>query len=233
MVMPSCCSCGSPVDGVVGRGRPRKYCLRCSPRRASLSLSHTHACQVCGRVFDGSATRKYCSKACVNKRREERRKIPCSSCGERGWPTRGAVGPYQCRECRRDPSKHEHGTYSNYRRGCRCAECVQARRDEEREYRSRRRAAGDPVKRFGSSGPWIAESVRISVFERDGWVCQLCGEPTDRLAGPNSDWFPSLDHIVPQSKGGGHDRDNLRTAHRWCNAVRGAEDFHAELFEVA
>ncbi|AYR00966.1 HNH endonuclease [Arthrobacter phage Hestia] len=36
----------------------------------------------------------------------------------------------------------------------------------------------------------------------------------------HDDWAPSLDHVIPRSKGGGDDEGNLRTAHRWCNAVR-------------
>ena len=76
----------------------------------------------------------------------------------------------------------------------------------------------------------VSPRIRLLVFERDGWVCQLCHEPLDRGADPLSDWYPSLDHIVPRSKGGGHDPENLRATHRWCNAIRGAEDYHADLF---
>ncbi|RTL65918.1 MAG: hypothetical protein EKK42_20445 [Pseudonocardiaceae bacterium] len=39
------------------------------------------------------------------------------------------------------------------------------------------------------------------------------------------DWSPeyaSLDHIVPQSCGGTHDENNLRTAHHICNSLRNA-----------
>lgn len=31
---------------------------------------------------------------------------------------------------------------------------------------------------------------------------------------------PSLDHVVPVSKGGGHAMDNVRCAHRICNAAK-------------
>jgi 5-methylcytosine-specific restriction endonuclease McrA len=62
---------------------------------------------------------------------------------------------------------------------------------------------------------------RMALFARDGWACQLCSEPVDYAASPQSDWYPTLDHIVPRSKGGGNEESNLRTAHRWCNSVRG------------
>lgn len=67
----------------------------------------------------------------------------------------------------------------------------------------------------------IAESRRLAIYERDGWVCQICHEPVDRDGEPTGAWFPSLDHVTPRSLGGGDDDDNLRLAHRWCNSVRG------------
>lgn len=62
-------------------------------------------------------------------------------------------------------------------------------------------------------------TLRRRVYERDGYVCLICNEPTDRHSHYLSDWHPSLDHVTPRSKGGADDEDNLRTAHRWCNAV--------------
>jgi 5-methylcytosine-specific restriction endonuclease McrA len=127
----------------------------------------------------------------------------------------------------------EHGARSGYRHGCRCDACVRWNRTQNAAYRQKRRDEGRPIKKFGSSGPWIAPSVREAVFERDKFVCQLCLEPVQPEADPQSDWYPSLDHIVPQSLGGGHGIDNLRLAHRWCNAIRGARDYHSDLFVEA
>lgn len=67
----------------------------------------------------------------------------------------------------------------------------------------------------------IAKSRRIAIYTRDKWVCQVCLEPVDCDADSLSDWFPSLDHIVPRSHGGSDEDSNLRTLHRWCNSVRG------------
>lgn len=62
---------------------------------------------------------------------------------------------------------------------------------------------------------------RMAIFDRDGWACTICQEPVNWTADPNSDWYPTLDHIIPRSLGGPDDVSNLRTAHRWCNSVRG------------
>lgn len=68
---------------------------------------------------------------------------------------------------------------------------------------------------------YVSADLRRAVYERDQWSCHLCGEDTNPDAGPSSDWFPSLDHVTPRSMGGDESMENLRTAHRWCNSVRG------------
>lgn len=74
---------------------------------------------------------------------------------------------------------------------------------------------------------------RLSIYERDKWTCQLCFEPIDRDAHYLNDWAPSLDHIECQSWAllPDHSPENLRTCHRFCNAVRGDGTYHANFFE--
>lgn len=74
----------------------------------------------------------------------------------------------------------------------------------------------------GRGGPWFSPTLRLFVYSRDSWQCQLCGEQIDTdLLGANSLWSPSLDHIVPRSKGGSHDVENLQAAHLICNSRKG------------
>lgn len=68
----------------------------------------------------------------------------------------------------------------------------------------------------------ISRADRLGIYDRDGWVCQLCGEPVDPAVDPRTRWGATLDHITPRSLGGSHDSSNLRLAHRRCNSVRGA-----------
>jgi HNH endonuclease len=63
---------------------------------------------------------------------------------------------------------------------------------------------------------------RTAIFERDGFRCYLCGQPTPKdLRGfryvPNA---PSVDHVVP-SHLGTNDPDNLRCCCRRCNLEKG------------
>lgn len=72
----------------------------------------------------------------------------------------------------------------------------------------------------------IAPQDRRAIYERDGWTCQLCGDPVNPSLGPSDIWAATLDHIVPRSAGGDHSPKNLRLAHRWCNSVRGDESYY-------
>jgi len=78
----------------------------------------------------------------------------------------------------------------------------------------------------------VEPRFRYAIYQRDDWTCQLCFESVDRDADPWSDWYPSLDHIVPQSRGGSDEWGNLRLTHRWCNAVRGDGRWHSDFFKV-
>jgi 5-methylcytosine-specific restriction endonuclease McrA len=68
------------------------------------------------------------------------------------------------------------------------------------------------------------EIDRLKVFERDGFICQLCNEPIDRNARWPNKLFATLDHIKPLSKGGSHTYSNVQTAHLKCNCIKGNKD---------
>lgn len=58
--------------------------------------------------------------------------------------------------------------------------------------------------------------------DQQGWVCEWCNEPVDRDAERVAD-RPSLDHIIPISRGGTNDLPNLHMLHFRCNAEKGAK----------
>lgn len=58
----------------------------------------------------------------------------------------------------------------------------------------------------------ISGKVRMEVFSRDGFRCKKCGS-LDRL---------SVDHIIPESKGGAHEVSNFQTLCKSCNSKKGA-----------
>ena len=61
----------------------------------------------------------------------------------------------------------------------------------------------------------------LEVYEKNNWICQLCGYPVSKLLDRNLVDIASLDHIVPISKGGSHTYDNVQLAHLSCNIRKG------------
>ena len=53
---------------------------------------------------------------------------------------------------------------------------------------------------------------RLRVLARDGYMCQLCGTTEEPF---------HIDHIVPRSKGGTADMDNLQVLCKRCNLLKG------------
>jgi 5-methylcytosine-specific restriction endonuclease McrA len=70
---------------------------------------------------------------------------------------------------------------------------------------------------------YVAFPVR-SIYERDGYKCQLCGKQVLSKAayrkrdGKIHQRSPTIDHIVPMCKGGNHEPENCQTACFICNS---------------
>ena len=63
------------------------------------------------------------------------------------------------------------------------------------------------------------------LIKRDGLRCAICGGMCDlndhswsEYSGP---LYPSVDHIIPMAKGGGHTWNNVQIAHLICNSYKG------------
>ena len=59
--------------------------------------------------------------------------------------------------------------------------------------------------------------TRQEIFDRDGWVCQICGASIDLALTYPDPFSASLDHKVPLARGGKHHPDNCQAAHLRCN----------------
>lgn len=68
----------------------------------------------------------------------------------------------------------------------------------------------------------------IKLYKRDKGVCHICNEPCDYgdkkitsegyfIAGET---YPSIDHVIPISKGGKHSWKNVKLAHHKCNGIK-------------
>lgn len=60
----------------------------------------------------------------------------------------------------------------------------------------------------------------IDIFNRDNWICGICGETIDKKIKCPEPMSGVIDHIVPVSKGGGSEKSNLQAAHFICNGKK-------------
>ena len=69
----------------------------------------------------------------------------------------------------------------------------------------------------------VSRSLRIQIFERDGWKCYWCGSRVYPPSHTNrrSHYVASIEHLIPAHLGGDNDPSNLTTACRLCNHARG------------
>lgn len=114
-----------------------------------------------------------------------------NSCSICGKDVSGWVGSRRCEACRESAAR-------------------EARRNANLRKEIKKRANGfikiDKVK-------------RLKVYERDQWKCYLCGEQLNKDTQVPDPLAPTLDHVVPISKGGSHTYDNLRCACFKCNCI--------------
>ncbi len=59
---------------------------------------------------------------------------------------------------------------------------------------------------------------RREIFERDKYICFYCGEQVNENNA-------TLDHLIPQFKGGKHAKDNLKTSCLTCNSIKSGKTY--------
>lgn len=82
------------------------------------------------------------------------------------------------------------------------------------------------AKKYG--GDWQPGITLSALINRDGLRCAICGGMCDindkswgNASGPR---YPSMDHIIPLSKGGSHTWNNVQVAHMLCNSFKGIKN---------
>ena len=62
---------------------------------------------------------------------------------------------------------------------------------------------------------------RLEIFERDRWVCGICGGEIDKAIRLPHPMAATLDHVLPLAEGGLHITENVQAAHALCNFGKG------------
>jgi len=212
-VLPTaaCCECGSQF---VVDYKGKKLCsLACrSKYTAARNVKNavTYTCLCCSKPFrktrSGRNSGKYCSRECAFEAR--RLRLPCVAATRRiGTSLDGQLAVW----FHSWGSGAEEPKNVGYRRGGNKHRCLL----------------------YGCHYEYVNER---SIYERDGWECQLCGRPLKRSPSKNGRWsptpdYPTIDHIVPLSRGPaspGHCPSNVQAACWECNSKK--SDLDADSF---
>ena len=209
----TCGACGVECSRVRIKGQVPKWCDDCR-RRGQRGTQ----CSDCGVQISNKSTGR-CLTCTMALRPRQPKPEPKPRRERTTWPT-SRIHIAACRICGKAISSRYYNTQI-----CSDDEC--ARRNHRAitsSSRHRRRSL------TGGEGSGVI-SWR-SVREQQGPACYLCGYDTDdsdytvRLGSDGREVFivgleyPSLDHVIPLSKGGEHSMSNARLAHTYCNSIK-------------
>lgn len=176
-------------------------------RKHDLRRARPKECTVCGviskRVQCSDECRRAAGRLVWQKKHRRPTECTCKTCGEL-FIRQHARRSDRCQACSERIKK------ANVRKYQRKHERV---RGKGSDYRKRARRAG--VEYMPLS--------RKKIYERDGYRCGICGRKVDATKKAPHPRSPSLDHIVPLSKGGGHVESNVQCACWGCNVKKGAK----------
>lgn len=242
----TCIGCGKTFDA---SNQIHVYCdsecAAASNRAKPKPMEHAN-CLHCDKGFEREirgihrgGLRVYCSTTCQYEAKSfrymKKRSMPipwagCPTCGDR-FIKRGTTK--RCRSCATKPAVRIAIVYSKV---CSCPGCGVryetaqphqktcskkcAERRSRITFRERHGRQDTHRKRARLYGCEYEPVSRTKVFERDNYTCQICGESTSTKYSFDDPWSPTIDHIIPMSKQGGHTYDNVQCAHAWCNSVK-------------
>lgn len=161
----------------------------------ALKTQFDHICVICGKEFKSKRQiKKYCSPTCTN----------------RGKSGKGAYKqPYtaECVVCGKqfETIRDDAKTCS---RACRFAVNNKKRKDYFRE-----------LKRISRYDPSITVE---RVYQKYHGDCNECGKHLTFNTDYNGDDYPTIDHVIPLSKGGVHEWNNVQLLCRKCNVYKKA-----------
>jgi 5-methylcytosine-specific restriction endonuclease McrA len=246
-----CTVCGTQFEkkGRTGPKHPKScsiacnQLLQCKKRADKLGYAHQPStegqiqyCARCGQGFiaRGRKANKYCPECkypvqlartrIENKKREEAHKaipIPdrqCERCGQtyQSWHSRRKF----CIEC---------GPIAKIERNNERAQIKRQQQNAEDGVPNATGRDGRAMhilrKIHGCVPITMYEHINVrKVYVRDAWICGICGELIDKDARFPLPMSPSVDHIVPLTKGGAHLYANVQAAHLRCNIAKGNGD---------
>ena len=198
-----CLYCGKEFNTTSGSGRPKKYCsAECrynadkDNKRIQYVGKREQVCRQCGKELPKFKTR-FCSKECHRR----------YNCIKQGRINHDQILKKICPVCGK-----EFETWRSQKLTC-SPKCHNKRLQRIKD----------------NYGIIVDHGITMGkVAERDKGICQICGLPVDwnDYTGIKSkgfkpgDNYPSIDHIIPKSKGGLHEWSNVQLSHYKCNRLK-------------
>lgn len=157
-------------------------------------------CSVCGNKFIGKTkTTTKCSDECAYKDALNKQRIKY----EAEWI---APPPFECLECGKMHQPIYGDMHDKY-----CSDRCAKRNGKRNQHHARRCRL---TKGF-------RETVyKAKIWARDRYTCQICGKKVALKQKAPHPYSPSLDHIIPLSKGGTHEPKNVRLVHFIYNSLK-------------
>lgn len=190
------------------------FCQAESRRRGvALMIGRRGKCKSCGKYFIGTNGQVYCGSVCAGSAVA----AYCNNCGERlTWHVNCKACGYRnaeprviytlaCIDCGTEVT-------AIAKRTKRCESCRRIEFRRQKKISNKRREA---IKR---NAPVVESVDPYAIYDRDGWICQICRKQVSKRADRNGPEGPSIDHIKPLARGGEHSYRNLQLAHRKCNS---------------
>lgn len=215
-----CVGCGAPSRPAKAVGTKPKYCSdscrsivmqrnrvesgkydeHLARRRAETAARElpVHTCLQCSATWTSTHRKsKFCSSRCLNQHTDINNPVRCSESDcDRGVRAKGMCAMHWRRKARAD-GREANPAWTEGRK------------------------AGYHKRRAQKRGTQVEDIRPIDIYERDIWLCGLCVTPVDPDAQYPDPMSPSLDHILPLSKGGTHTYENVQLAHLTCNVSKG------------
>jgi hypothetical protein len=191
-------------------GKPRKFCYECVPapekkERGQNKLRYARVCASpsCGRDFMAKMPdANFCSSKCrskvYNRKKQERSRDrsprKCGFCEVAFTPDYGDLRQKYCSIACQLSYRYRATSGTTHRRRARKFGCEYEKVD------------------------------KLSVFERDGWRCKICGIKTPRSKmGKRIEGAPELGHVVSLRDGGPHSYSNTQCECFGCNRSKGSK----------
>jgi hypothetical protein len=170
------------------------------PKPPTRELSECQ-CASCGVTFmPTSCVQKYCKPECPTEQWKASRFRQCDACGKEYAPSNpmGRMRTWCSDECQQELERRKRQT--------------EAYKEAARRHKDRRRAR--------KRNAYVAPVSRKMIYERDKWICQLCGGKVHKNRMVPHPKAPVLDHVIPLACGGTHEPANVQLAHFLCNSIK-------------